>query len=136
MLVWLASAFAAGPDVVGLGGEPSGADGLGCDADVVRGALALVPGPASVVDPRDGELAELGAVVVELDAVIGWLVANVAGPALPPVADADPPAVEAPWASGRASGWAVSIGLSARAGAPQSARSAMTAMSSISFFIS
>jgi hypothetical protein len=43
----LASAFADGPDVVGA--DPSGADGLGCDADALVGAVALVPGPVAVI---------------------------------------------------------------------------------------
>jgi len=97
-VVRLASAFAVGPVVVGAGADPSGADGLGCDA--VNGAVALVPGPVADVEPRDGAF---GPVVFELDAVIGWLVAIVAGPALPPFAEADPPAVEL-CVSGRTSG--------------------------------
>jgi hypothetical protein len=92
----LASASAAGPDVVGAGVEPSGAEGLGCDAEAFVGTVALVPGPVAVVEPPDGEF---GAAVFELEVVIGSLDVTVAGPALPGVADAEPPAVD-PFGSG------------------------------------
>lgn len=97
-LVWLASAPAEGPDVVGA--DPSGAEGSGCDADPVIGTVAVVPGPVAVVEPCVGVLAP---VVFELPAVIGSLDATVAGPASPPFAVADPPTVEL-CGSGRASG--------------------------------
>jgi hypothetical protein len=129
-VVRLVSAFADGPDVVGAGADPSGADGLGCDAAI--GAVAVVPGPVADVEPREGVL---GPVVFELDAVIGSLDATVAGPAVPPVAEADPPAVEL-WVSGRTSGCAVRAGPSARARAPQAFRRTITMTSSRSFLIS
>ena len=127
----LASAFADGPVVVGAGADPLGAVGLGCNADAVVGTVARVPGAVAELEPRDGEF---GAVVFELDAVIGSLVAAVAGPAPPPVAEAEPPAVD-PCGSGRASGCAENAGLSARTAFPKRSRSAMTAISSSSFFI-
>lgn len=129
-VVRLASAFADGPDVVGAGAVPSGADRLGCDAE--RGAVAVVPGPAADVEPFEGAF---GPVVFELDAVIGSLDATVAGPALPPVAEADPPAVEL-CVPGRTSGWAVRAGPSARARAPSAFRKTITTMSSRSFLMS
>lgn len=131
-LLRLVSALAAGPDVVGVGADPSGVDGLGCDADPVAGTVALVPGPAAEVEPRAGAF---GAAVFELDAVIGSLVAMVAGPALPPLADADPPAVD-PAGSGWRFGSAETVGSAASAPFPQTPSKAMTAMSSSSFFIS
>jgi hypothetical protein len=131
-LVRLAFTFAAGPEVVGAGADPSGAEGLGCDADAVVGAVALVPGPVAEVEPRAGALGEP---VFELDAVIGSLDASVAGPALPPPAEADPPAVE-PAGSGRTSGWAETTGSPARARFPHTLRIAMTATSSSSLLIS
>ncbi len=97
-LVWLASASTVGPDVVAAGTDPSGADG--CDADPLTGTPADVPGPVAVVEPCVGVL---GPVVLELVAVIGSLDATVAGPALPPLAEVDPPMVEL-WVSGRMSG--------------------------------
>jgi hypothetical protein len=99
-LVWLASASAEGPDVVAAGTDPSGADGSGSDADPVTGTVADVPGPVAEVEPCVGEL---GPVELELVAVIGSLEATVAGPALPPLAEEDPPTVEL-CVSGRTSG--------------------------------
>ena len=130
IVVRLASALADGPDVVGA--DPSGSDGLGCVVDAVVGAEALVPGPVAVVEPREGSF---GPAVFELDAVIGSLDATVAGPALPPLAEEDPPAVEL-CGSGRTSGWAESVGPSARARLPKTLSSAITARSSRSFLIS
>jgi hypothetical protein len=97
-LVWLASASAEGSDVVACGTDPSGADG--CDADPLTGALADVPGPVAEVEPCVGVL---GPVVLEFVAVIGSLDPTVAGPALPPLAEVDPPMVEL-CVSGRTSG--------------------------------
>jgi len=128
----LASAFADGPDVVGAGADPSGAEGLGCDADADVGALALVPGPLAKIQLRAGAF---GAPVLEVDAVIGSLDVTVAGPALPPLAEADPPAVE-PAGSGRTSGCTETTGSAARASVPHTLRIAMTAMSSNSFLMS
>ena len=128
----LASAFADGPDVVGAGADPSGAEGLGCDADADVGALALVPGPLAKIQLRAGAF---GAPVFEVDAVIGSLDVTVAGPALPPLAEADPPAVE-PAGSGRTSGCTETTGSAARASVPHTLRIAMTAMSSNSFLMS
>ena len=128
----LASAFAAGPDVVGAGADPSGAEGLGCDADADVGALALVPGPLAEIQLRAGAF---GAPVFELDAVIGSLDATVAGPAPPPLAEADPPAVE-PAGSGRTSGCTETTGSAAKARAPHTLRIATTARSWSSFLIS
>ena len=71
--------------------------------------MAVVPGPLADVELLDGPLDPL---VFEVDAVIGWLDAMVAGPALPPVAEADPPAVELP-GPGRRSGCAETAGPSA-----------------------
>jgi hypothetical protein len=119
--VWLVSAFAVGPD--GVGADPSAAEGSGWVVAVVTGAVAVVPGPCADVELCEGPLC---AVVFELDPVIGWLVANVAGPALPPFAAADPPAVE-PFASGRTSGCAARPGPSARAVFPRAPRSARIA---------
>jgi hypothetical protein len=129
-LVLLASASTAGPDVVGV--DPSGADGFGCDADPPTGTLASVPGPVAVVEPS---VVDPGAAVFELEAVTGSLDATVAGPALPPVADADPPTVE-PCVSGRTSGSADSAGPSASASKARTLSSAITATSSSSFLIS
>jgi hypothetical protein len=126
----LVSAFAVGPDVVGA--DPSGACGSGCDVMAFIGTVAVVPGPVAVVELLEGPLGE---VLVELDAVIGSLDATVAGPALPPSAEADPPTVE-PAGSGRTSGCAETDGSSACAYVPHTLRSAMTAMSSSSFLIS
>jgi hypothetical protein len=128
----VASASADGPDVVGVA-DPSGAEGSGSDVDALPGAVAVVPGPVAVVELFEGPV-EPG-VVVELDAVIGSLVATVAGPASPSLADADPPAVE-PWGPGRRSGCADSAGPSASAAPAHTLRSARTAMSSSSFLIS
>jgi len=127
--VWLASAFAVGPDVVGA--EPSGVDAPGSDADAVVGTVAVVPGPVAEVEPLAGVL---GPAVFELDAVIGSLDATVAGPALPPFAEAEPPTVEL-CASGRTSGCAVSVGPSAKARSAQTFRSAMVTMRPTSFLI-
>jgi hypothetical protein len=129
-LVSLASASAAGPDVVGV--DPSGAEGVGCDADALVGTVASVPGPLAEVDPFVGDP---GAAVFELDAVTGSVDVSVAGPASPSVADADPPTVE-PCGSGRTSGCADSTGPSASAWKPTTLSSAITATSSSSFFIS
>ena len=129
-VVRLASAFADGPDVVGADTDPSGPDGLGCDA--VVGAVARVPGPVAYVEPREGSL---GPVVFELDAVIGSLDAKVAGLASPPFAEADAPTVEL-CVSGRTSGCAESAGPSARARLPQTFRRAIARTSSMSFLIS
>ena len=98
-LLLLASASVVGPAVVGVGAE-SGARGSGCAVHAFVGAVAVVPGPVAVV-ALPGRLFE--PVVVELDAAIGRLEPRVAGPALPPPADADPPTVELSWL-GRASG--------------------------------
>ena len=130
-VVRLTSALADGPDVVGAGVDPSGADGLGWDADAPVGTFALVPGPLAVVDPR---AADPGA-VFELDAVTGSLDATVNGPALPGVVEADPPAVGA-CGSGRTSGCADNAGPSASAWKPTTLDSAITATSSSSFLIS
>jgi hypothetical protein len=108
-LLLLASASAAGPVVVGV--DPSGADGFGCDAAAFVGTLAWVPGPLAVVEPC---ATDPGVAVFELVAVTGWLDVIVAGPALPPVADADPPIVD-PCGSGRTSGCADNVGPSASA---------------------
>ena len=97
-LVWLASASAEGPDVVGSGADPSGADG--CDAAPFTGTVADVPGPVAEVEPCVGVL---GPVVLELVAMIGSLDATLAGPTLPPLAEVDPPMVEL-CVSGRTSG--------------------------------
>jgi hypothetical protein len=90
----------------------------------VAGAVALVLGPVAVVEPPDGPSGEL---VFELETVIGSLEATVAGPALPPVAEADPPAGEELSGSGLTSGWAETLGASASAEFPSRPRSAMTA---------
>ena len=131
-LLRLASAFAVGPLVVGAGADPSGAEGLGCDAEAVVGTVALVPGPVAEVEPRAGAF---GAPVFELEAVIGSLDATVAGPALPPLTEADPPAVE-PAGSGRTSGCAETVGSWANARFPHTLRIAMTARIWSSFLIS
>ena len=128
-LLSLASASTAGPDVVGA--DPSGADGSGCVPDAVVGTVAFVPGPVAEVDPLEGPP---GAVEFELDAFIGSLVATVAGPASPPLAEADPPTVEL-CEPGRRSGAAETAGLSASARVPATLRSARTATISISFLI-
>ncbi len=94
--------------------------------------MAVVPGPLADVELLDGPLDPL---VFEVDAVIGWLDAMVAGPALPPVAEADPPAVELT-GPGRRSGCAETAGPSATAMFPQTLRRAMTAMSLRSFLMS
>jgi hypothetical protein len=129
-LVRLVSASAAGPDVVGA--DPSGAEGFGCDADAPVGTVASVPGPVAEVEPCAGDP---GAPVFELEAVTGSLDATVAGPASPPVADADPPTVEL-CGSGRTSGCADNAGPSASAWKPTTLSSAITATSSSSFLIS
>lgn len=128
-LVLLASTSATGPDVVGV--DPSGIDGFGWDADPPTGTLASVPGPVAVVEPL---AVDPGVTVFELDAVTGSLDVTVAGPALPPVADADPPTVE-PCGSGRTSGCAVSAGPSASASKAKTLSSAITATSSSSFLM-
>jgi hypothetical protein len=92
----LASAFADGPEVVGVGVDPSGADGFGWEAVAFVGAVARVPGAVADVEPREDVP---GAALFELDAPIGSVDATVAGPTLPGVADAEPPAVE-PFGSG------------------------------------
>ena len=107
----LASAFAAGPEVSGLGVDPSGADGFGFEALAFIGTVAVVPGPVAVVVPCP---VVPGAAEFELEAVTGWLNATVAGPALPGVADAEPPAVE-PCVPGSITGCADTAGLSASA---------------------
>jgi hypothetical protein len=109
-LNWLASAFAAGPVLVADGTAGSGAVVFGCDRDAFAGALALVPGPLADDD------------------------ATVAGPTLPPPAEADPPAV-APCGSGRTSGRAEIMGSSANATLPPRSRNAMTVMISSSLLI-
>jgi hypothetical protein len=76
-----------------------------------------------------------GEAVFELDAVIGSLDTTVAGPALPPLAEADPPAVE-PAGSGRMSGCTETVGSWARARIPHTLRIATTARSWSSFLIS
>ena len=124
MLVLLVSAFADGPDVVAVGADPSGTDGSGSDVDAVAGTVAVVPGPVAVVALLDGPSGEL---VFELETVIGSLEATVAGPALPPVADAEPPAADEPCGSGLTSGCADTPGLSASAEFPSTPTSAMTA---------
>ena len=129
-LLLLVSAFAAGPDVVGV--DPSGVEGFGCDADASVGTLATVPGPLADVEPR---AADPGAAVFELEAVTGSLDATVAGPALPPVPEAEPPTVEL-CVSGRTSGWAESAGPSASARRQRTLSRAITATSSMSFLIS
>ena len=96
------------------------------------GAVALVPGPLAVIQLRAGVFGEA---VFELDAVIGSLEVTVAGPALPPLAEADPPAVE-PAGSGRTSGCTETTGSAAKARAPHTLRIAMTATISKSFLIS
>lgn len=125
----LASASVVGPDVVGLGAEPSGAAGSGCAAHAFVGAVAVVPGPVAVV-VLPGWVFE--PVVFELDAVIGWVELTVAGPALPPLAEADPPTVESSWL-GRTSGSAETVGGSARATPPHTFKQAMSAVISRSF---
>jgi hypothetical protein len=92
----LASAFADGPEVVGVGVDPSGADGFGWETAAFVGAVARVPGAVADVDPREDVP---GAALFELDTPTGSLDAMVAGPTLPGVADAEPPAVE-PFGSG------------------------------------
>ncbi len=124
-VVRLASAVADGPAVVGVDGDPPGADGSGCEADAPIGTVAAVPGPVAVVELLEGPF---GAVVFMLDSAIGSLVTTLAGPALPPSADAVPPAVE-PCASGRTIGSAVMAGPSASARFPHTLKKAMTAMS-------
>ena len=125
----LASASVVGPDVVGVGVDPSGAEGSGCAVHAFVGAVAVVPGPVAVV-VLPGWLFD--PVVDELDAVTGWLELTVAGPALPPLADADPPTVELSWL-GRTSGCADTFGGSASAMPPHTFRQAMTAVISRSF---
>jgi len=125
--VRLASAFAVGPDVVGA--EPSGAGAPGSVRDAVVGTVAVVPGPAAEVEPLAGLL---GPAVFELDAVIGSLDATVAGLASPPFAEVEPPTVEL-CGSGRTSGCAVRVGLSAKARSPQTFRSATVTMRPQSF---
>jgi hypothetical protein len=88
-LVPLASIDAEGPDVDGA--DVSGAAGFGCDVDVPVGAEARVPGPARLVDEDDERS---GAADVDVDPTIGSLVAALAGPTVPPSAEADPPAVD------------------------------------------
>jgi hypothetical protein len=131
MFVWLASAVAEGPDVAGVGVEPSGAAGSGSDADAVVGTVALVPGAVADVEPD----CPVEPSVFEPDTVIGSLDPTVAGPALPPLAEADPPAVEPP-APGWMFGCADTVGPSARAGRAPTQRSAMAAVSSTTFLIS
>jgi hypothetical protein len=92
----LASAFADGPDDLGVGVDPSGADGFGCVAAALVGAVARVPGAVTDVEPRE-EVP--GDAAFELEAPIGSLDATVAGPTPPGVADAEPPAAE-PFGSG------------------------------------
>lgn len=128
----LASAFAAGPEVSGVGADPSGADGFGFEAPAFVGTLAVVPGPVAVVEPRP---VVPGAAEFELDAVTGWLDAMVAGPALPGVADAEPPAFE-PCVPGSITGCAESAGPSASAWIPAMLSSATTATVWISLLMS
>ena len=129
----VASASADGPEVVGAATDPSGTEGSGSEVDAFVGAVAVVPGPVAVVELLEGPV-EPG-VVVELEAVIGLLGAKVAGPASPPPADAEPPAVE-PWGPGRRSGSADAAGPSASARPADTFSSAITAISSSSFLIS
>ena len=133
--VRLASAVAAGPDVVGVDGDPLGADVLGCDAAAPVGTVTVVPGPLTDVDPLEVPLgaAAFGADEYMVEAVTGSLVATVAGPALPPSADALPPAV-GPCGSGRTIGSTETAGPSASAMFPTS-RSARTAMSVSTVFM-
>jgi hypothetical protein len=131
-VVRLASALAVGPEVVGVGVDPSGAAGSGCDADALVGTVAVVPGPVAEVVPLEGPVEP---VVLLLDAVIGSLDEVVAGPASPGVTAADPPAVGR-CGSGATFGCADTEGGSASAGLAQTTRSAKTAMSSMIFLIS
>jgi hypothetical protein len=124
------SASAVGPVVVADGTAGSGAVVFGCDGDAFTGALAVVPGPLAEDDPF---AAPLGAAVVELEALTGSLDAKVAGPTLPPLVAADPPAVE-PCGSVRKSGSA-EMGSSAKATLPPRLRIAMTVMIPSSLFI-
>jgi hypothetical protein len=91
----------------------------------------VVPGPVAEVEPLEGPLGE---VEFELVAVIGSLVVTVAGPASPPLAEVDPPTVEL-CGSGRTSGSAETVGLSASARVPNAFMSARVATISISFLI-
>jgi hypothetical protein len=98
----------------------------------VVGTVAVVPGAVADVEPLD---CPVEPAVLELVAVIGSLDPIVAGSALPPVAEADPPAVE-PFAPGWMFGSADTVGPSARAGCAPTQRSAMAAVSSSSLLIS
>jgi hypothetical protein len=131
IFVWLASTVADGPNVVGVGVEPSGAAGSGSDADAVVGTVAVVPGAVAVVEPLDSSVERA---VLELDTMIGSLDPIVAGPALPPPAEADPPAVE-PFVPGWMFGCADTLGPSARAGCAPTQRIARVAVNSSSFLI-
>jgi hypothetical protein len=130
-LVSLASASAVGPVVVVDGAAGSGAVVVGCDGETFAGALTVVPGPPA---EDDSAAAPLGEAFVELDAVRGSLDVRVAGPTLPPSAEADPPAVE-PCGSGCTS-VSTEIGRSsAKATPPPRSSSAMTAMISSSLLM-
>ena len=108
---WLASAFAVGPEVVGAGAEPSGAEGSRLVADALVGTVAWVPGPDADIDPPDDEL---GAAVLELVAPIGSLELTLAGPTAPGDAEALPPAMDES-VPGCRSGCADTVGPSALA---------------------
>jgi hypothetical protein len=122
MLDRLASASAVGPLVCGAGALPFGADGL-VVVEVVAGALALVPGALAVVDPRD---APLGAGAAPVVTVAGSLDEMTAGPTLPPLAVAVPPAAGCSGPVG-AEGWTESPGSPASAALPPKWSSAITA---------
>jgi hypothetical protein len=99
MLVWLVSPLAVGPLACGAVAPVPGAAGL-VVVVAPAGALALVPGALAVVDELD---APFGCGAVPLEAVTGSLDETVAGPTLPPLAVAVPPA--AGWSVlGRTSG--------------------------------
>jgi hypothetical protein len=98
----------------------------GCAAEPRVGVLALVPGALAVVDPLELPPLPAGAAEFEDDAPIGSLSASDAGPTLPPVAEAEPPAVE-PLVLGCTFGSAVIAGASASAGADDMTTMAMIA---------
>lgn len=128
----LASALADGPDVVGVGADPSGDDGSGGDAVARVGTVARVPGAVADDEP----FVEVpGAALFELEAVTGSVEATLEGPTLPGLADADPPAVE-PSVPGWTTGCAKSAGPSASAGIPVKSSSARRATSARSFLMS
>jgi len=120
--VWLVSALAVGPLVCGAGAPVPGAAGL-VVVVVATGALALVPGALAVVDELD---VPFGCGAVPLEAVTGSLDETAAGPTVPPLAVAVPPATG--WSVlGRTSGWSNSRGSSANAAVPPRWSSAITA---------